>query len=504
MHNAHTRFGTVIDGEPRAGDRSEALIDPATGAEWGRVEWSTAHIAEAIASAQRCVNDGGWAGWSRTERADLFDEIARGIAPRADELAVLESRANGKPIAATRAEVLAASRWWQYYAALLRGLREEHFQNSPTKRTRIDHEPVGVVGLITPFNGAFSLATWKLAPALAAGNAVVLKPPVNSPGSSVILATILRDAGLPADAVHVLQGDADVGSALVSDPAVGMVSFTGSTAAAKHVASVVSGRLGRFVAEAGGKSAHLVFADADIEEAVTAVVQGVFSGSGQTCVAGSRVLVQRSIAAPFRAALVARVRRLRVGDPRDSTTHLGPIATAQQLERIEAMVDAAIAEGAEVLCGGGRPSTLPAELRGGFWFEPTVLGSSHGTESVWHEEVFGPVLTLREFGDEDEAITLANDSRYGLAAGFWTSDVRRVERVSRRLHAGTVWVNCYRGMDWETPFGGYRESGLGRENGVEGLREFQQVKSVVVESGHATDPFGIGEQEQRTSEENAS
>ncbi|MCW2286962.1 aldehyde dehydrogenase [Leucobacter luti] len=484
-------FSSLIDGEVRVGDTSEPLLDPATGVQWGEVSWSEKLATEAIEAARRNFARRAWVDCTRSERADLFDAISRGVESRADELAELETLANGKPIAATRAEVLASARWWQYYAALIRGLRESHFRNSATKRTLLEHEPVGVVCLVTPFNGAFSLGTWKLAPALAAGNSVIIKPPVNSPGSSLILAEILADAGVPGDVVQIVQGGATVGRVLVEHPGVDMVSFTGSTEAAQRVGAAVSGRLAKFVAEAGGKSAHVIFEDADVEEAVTAVVQGVFSGTGQTCVAGSRVLVQRSIAAEFHAALIARVTQLRVGDPHDPATHLGPIATRQQLERIQGMLRQAKLDGAETLVGGTAPQNLASHLSGGYWLSPTVLRSAGATEDIWRQEVFGPVLTTIEFESEAEAIELANDSEFGLAAGFWTNDARRIERVSRRLQAGTVWVNCYRGMDWETPFGGVKQSGLGRENGVEGLREFQQVKSVVIDSGQAPDPFGI-------------
>lgn len=484
-------FGSLIKGEPRVGDSSVPLTDPATGTRWGEVTWGVGAVAEAVEAARASFVRGKWADGSRAERADVFDAISIGIDARKDELAELESLANGKPIAATRAEVLASARWWQYYAALLRGLREVHFRNSRTRHTLVEHEAIGVVGLITPFNGAFSLGTWKLAPALAAGNSVVIKPPLNSPGSSLVLAEILTTAGIPDDVVHIVQGGSEVGNELVNDPGIDMISFTGSTEAAKKVGAAVSGRLARFVAEAGGKSAHIIFDDANVEEAVTAVTQGVFSGSGQTCVAGSRVLVQKGIAQKFSDELLSRVRKLRVGDPRDSATHLGPIATSQQLERIQTMLAQAASEGVETLTGGAEPEALPGELADGYWLAPTVLRSANASEEICRQEVFGPVLVMVEFAEEEEAVALANDSEFGLAAGFWTNDARRIDRVSRGLQAGTVWVNSYRGMDWETPFGGYKQSGIGRENGIEGLREFQQVKSVVIDSGHAADPFGI-------------
>lgn len=484
-------FSSLINGVARVEGHSVPLVDPSTGAQWGEVVSADELISEAVEVARYGFSCGDWAALSRMQRADVFDAISRGIDARKDELAELETLANGKPFEATTAEVLASARWWQYYAALLRGLRETHFHNSNTRHTLVEHEPVGVVGLITPFNGAFSLGTWKLAPALAAGNSVVLKPPLNSPGSSLILAEILFEAGLPVSALQVVQGGTEAGQRLASHPGVDMISFTGSTSAAKRVGATVSGRLARFVAEAGGKSAHIVFDDSNIEEAVTAVVQGVFSGSGQTCVAGSRVLVQRAISGRFLEELVARVRQLRVGDPLDPATHLGPIATEQQLDRIHMMLAQAAEEGVETLFGGARPVNLAPGLERGYWLAPTVLRSVAGKEEICQQEVFGPVLVIVEFDGENEAIELANNSEFGLAAGFWTNDIRRADRVARQLQAGTVWVNSYRGMDWETPFGGYKQSGIGRENGIEGLREFQQIKSVVRDSGRAMDPFGL-------------
>lgn len=484
-------FHSVLDGQERTGQERVPLLDPASGAEWGAVSWSLEHVDEAVARADDAFRTGSWPLATRSARADVLDAIGRGVLERVDEIAVLETLASGKPLAATRAEVRVSARWWEYYAALLRTLRDEDLELSASKRARLTHEPMGVVALVTPFNGAFSLGTWKLAPALAAGNAVVIKPPLNSPGSTVILREVMQAAGLPDGVVQVVQGGAEVGSRLVEHPGVAMVSFTGSTAAAMRVGRAVSGRLGRFVAEAGGKSAHIVFEDAHIRDAVTAVVQGGFSGTGQTCVAGSRVLVHRSIAPEFTAELLQRISRLRVGDPLEDTTHLGPIASAAQHARILDLIATAISEGAKVLTGGTTPPDVPSGLRGGYWVSPTVLEVADNAATICQTEVFGPVLALMEFDDEAEAVAWANDTAFGLAAGFWTQDAARIHRVGRQLQAGTVWVNTYRGMDWQTPFGGYKHSGLGRENGVEGLREFQETKAVVQEFGRAADPFGL-------------
>ncbi|MGI8393124.1 aldehyde dehydrogenase family protein [Leucobacter sp. W1038] len=484
-------FHSCINGLAVEGNESQSLISPFNGEAWGHVTWSLEQVDLAVDSAAQAVRSSEWLDLTRQQRADVLDQIGRGVEAHVEEIASLETLANGKPLKSTMAEVLVSVRWWQYYASLLRTQRDEEIELSAAKSGRIRHESVGVVALITPFNGAFSLGTWKLAPALAAGNVVILKPPLNSPGSSLMLQKIVLEAGVPAECFQVLQGGADVGTQLIADSRVNMVSFTGSTAAAKRIGAVVTGRLARFVAEAGGKSAHIVFDDANLSNAVTAVVQGAFSGTGQTCVAGSRVLVHRDVSAEFVSLLLERIARLRLGDPLSAETHLGPIATAEQYERIRELVRDATSEGARVLAGGTEPPAMPDNLASGYWLQPTVLSVEHNTNIICRTEVFGPVLTIQEFGTESEALSIANDSEFGLAAGFWTADMRRAHQMSRGLQAGTVWVNTYRGMDWQTPFGGYKLSGLGRENGVEGLREFQQVKAVIQEFGATTDPFEI-------------
>lgn len=495
-HIDRTDFHSILDEQQRVGTHHVPLIDPSRGSEWGVVSWALEHVGEAVSLAEQSYQEGTWAHATRAARADVLDAIGRGVSERIDEIAVLETLANGKPLAATRAEVAVSVRWWEFYAALLRTLRDESLELSESKQAQLTQEPVGVVALVTPFNGAYSLGTWKLAPALAAGNSVVVKPPLNSPASTVILHEVMQEAGLPRGVVQIVQGGAEVGSALVEHPGVRMVSFTGSTGAAGSVGRAVSARLARFVAEAGGKSAHVVFEDADIRDAVTAVVQGGFSGTGQTCVAGSRVLVHRSIAQEFTAQLLRRISLLRVGDPFDAQTHLGPIASAAQYSRIRDLIDRAVSDGAELLSGGVTPPEVPEGLRGGYWVAPTVLKVDDHRAMICQTEVFGPVLAIVEFDDEAEAVALANDTDFGLAAGFWTRDAARIHRVSRLLQAGTVWVNTYRGMDWQTPFGGYKHSGIGRENGLEGLREFQETKAVVQEFGRAADPFGLAPADQ--------
>ena len=484
-------FHSVVDGEIRRGTARDDLVDPSTGNVWGSVTSDVSIVDDAVAAARRSQTSSAWRTLSSSARADLLERVGAGLEAHVDEIAALESLANGKPLAATTIEVRFAAHWWRYQASLLRALREERLVISPTKDVSIQHEPVGVVALITPFNGAFSLGIWKLAPALAAGNSVILKPPVNSPGSTLVLRDIVVAAGIPDDVLHIVQGGMAVGARLVEHPDVDMVSFTGSTAAAQQVGGTVSARLGRFVAEAGGKSAHIVFADASLQDAVTAVVQGAFSGTGQTCVAGSRVIVQHSIFDSFVSALRERVSRLRVGDPMAADTHLGPIASSAQLTRVRSLVDQAVTDGAVLLAGGGAPDGLPEHLAHGFWFAPTILRVDSNAAPICQTEVFGPVITVMPFDAEEDAVSIANDTPFGLAAGCWTADISRAHRMGQRLLAGTVWINTYRGMDWQTPFGGVKQSGIGRENGIEGLREFQQVKSIVQDYAPTVDPFGL-------------
>jgi aldehyde dehydrogenase (NAD+) len=471
-----------------ASGRAVELTDPATGRLWNRGFIDSGIVETAVASAAATYRGAAWQSLSNQDRALRLRRLAELIVSHAEELGRLETLANGKPLAHTTGEMRAAAKWYQFFAnaaELAEGKIREIGRNA---EAHIVREPLGVVLAITPFNGALSLGSWKMAPALAAGNTVILKPPPDAPASSLRLAELALEAGFPAGAVNVVIGDAAVGQALAAHDDVAMVSFTGSTAAARGLAAAVGSSLKRFVCEAGGKSAHIVFADADLDDAVVAARQGVFSASGQTCVAGARILVEESVRDAFLERYVAAVRRLRVGDPREAGTHIGPVASRRQLDRVKGFVDRAVADGARVLVGGVSPA-MPAPLDGGFWFMPTVLDDVRPEMEICREEVFGPVATIQSFRTEEEALSLANGVAYGLAAGFWTRDMARVRRLSCGLQAGTVWVNCYRLIHWLAPFGGYKQSGLGRENGIEAMDEFTQIKSIVTDHARPVDPF---------------
>ncbi|MBA1155406.1 aldehyde dehydrogenase family protein [Microvirga mediterraneensis] len=485
----NTAFTSFVDGRslPAQG-QSIPLVDPATGKIWAYSHVDESAVELAVGSASDAYASAAWAELAPAERAALLRKLGDLIASHAEALGPLESLANGKSHAATAAEMRATSQWYHFYASALETHDDILRTVSRTMEAQVIREPLGVVVAITPFNGALSLGSWKLAPALAMGNAVILKPPAEAPGSSIMLAELALQAGFPKGIVNVVIGDAVVSETLATHPKVAMVSFTGSTATARILGAKVAGGMKRFVCEAGGKSAHIVFEDADLGSAVIAATQGAFSATGQTCVAGSRVLVHASLYDAFVERYIASARRIRIGHPASARSHIGPVASRRQYDRINAYIAEAVAAGGRVVLGGAGPSMDP-ELAEGFWIEPTIIVDVTSDMRVCREEIFGPVVTVQSFQTEDEAIAIANGVEYGLAAGFWTKDLRRARRVSRRLQAGTVWVNTYRAINLRVPFGGFKQSGIGRENGLEALDEFSQIKAVVTDYGPAADPF---------------
>ncbi|MGI8311919.1 aldehyde dehydrogenase family protein [Saccharopolyspora hattusasensis] len=491
VHAYPTSFRSFVDGVDWPGATGEVdLRDPATDRVWGRAVVAEDSVEAAVGSAAAAFEHSGWPELSTQERAAVLVELGGLIERNSERLAVLETLATGKPLTVTRGEVSYGVRWYRYYAAALETGRDTFVSLGPTKDAVVRAEPLGVVAAITPFNGAYSLGSWKIAPALAAGNCVVVKPPALAPGSTIELARLALEAGVPRGVLNVVVGDAREGGQLASDDRVELVTFTGSTTVAQRIGAIVSGRMGRFVCEAGGKSAHIVLDDADLSSAVVAATQGVFSGSGQTCVAGSRLLVHEKVFDEFLERFVEHTSKLVVGNPFDPATHLGPIATARQRDSIKGFIARALAAGAQRILGDEDGPSDPA-LRNGYWVRPTILTEVKPDMEVCREEVFGPVVAVQRISSLDEALRLANDSQYGLAAGIWTTDQRKAHRAARFLQAGTVWINTYRGMDWRTPFGGYKKSGIGRENGLEGLAEFTQTKTVVQDFASAVDPFAL-------------
>src|SRR5215212_4462626 len=349
-------------------------------------------------------------------------------------------------------------------------------------------EPLGVVGVITPWNSPTFIAVMSLAPALAAGNTIVLKPSEITSGSAIELARLAEESGIPPGVINVVTGFRETGEALVDHPKVAKVSFTGSPAAGRAIAARAGQRLVSCMLELGGKSPNLVFADANLNQAEAGVLAGIFAAAGQTCVAGSRAYIQESIYDQFVNRLVQRANRITLGDPMHTETQMGPVATRMQLEKDESMVRRAVDEGGALLCGGARPQL--AEFPDGYFYQPTIVHQASKDNFLMRNEVFGPVLAVTPFKDEAEVLALANDTEFGLAAGVWTRDVSRAHKMARAIQAGTVWVNTYRALTFNSPFGGYKSSGIGRQNGIEAVHQYLQTKSVWCELGdEVQDPF---------------
>ena len=452
-------------------------INPANGSLLSRVSSaSAAEVDMAVAAARSAMRQAAWRGCRPHERAAFLHRMSALILRDAERLARLQMDDNGKTLAECRRQIASAAGTFRYYAAACETREDAMPPRRGQTLAMTVAEPVGVVAAITPWNSPATLEAQKLAPILAAGNAVILKPSEVTPLIALEYARIGEEAGLPPGVLNVVTGAGSVGVALVEHPGVDMVSFTGGSATGSAIAAACGARLKPVVLELGGKSANIVFEDADQAAALVGVIDGIFSGAGQSCVAGSRIFVQRSIHREFVATLAQAARDYRIGLPDADGTQIGPLVSFAHRDKVASYVDIGRDEGARVIVGGKAPDA-PA-LSSGAYYAPTLLDGVGPGARVCREEIFGPVGVVLPFDDEDELVAMANDNEFGLAAGIWTRDYRRAWRVGERLEAGTVWVNTYKDLSISSPFGGMKRSGLGQEKGLLGLDAYMFKKSL--------------------------
>lgn len=484
----HVPRGLLIGGawsDAATGD-TLGVVDPSTGREVARVACAgPPDVDRAVVAARGAFEDGTWSRRPAAERARTLQRFADAIEERIEDLYLLETVNNGRPIAETRAQLSRLPEWYRYNAALALADRSDVIQMPGPYHTYTSRFPIGVVGILSPFNHPMMIGSKSLAPALATGNSVVVKPSELTPLTSLLLGAVAMDSGIPPGVLNVVPGlGAEAGRRLAEHPDVGKVTFTGGTNAGRSVATAAAQRFARATVELGGKTPVMVFEDVDVDEAARGVAFGGFVAAGQTCICGSRVLVHRDIHDRFVDALVGVARTIRIGDPLDARTQLGPLISAPARERVLGYVELGIQEGATVATGGGVPAD-PA-LRGGYYVEPTILVGVRNQMRCAREEIFGPVLVVIPFENEEDAITQANDSPFGLGSSIWTRDVARALRVAERSAHGLVWVNDHHRLDPAAPWGGLRDSGLGREGGWESFHDFTHLRTITVRT--APDP----------------
>ena len=493
MTSTAPAYANHIAGGARAAadGKTFASLNPTTGRDWGRFADSGAADVDAAVQAAHQALAGEWGKLSPTRRGRLMMRWGDRITEHADRIARLETEQNGKLLAEMRTQARVAQDWLYYYGGLADKIEGAVI---PLERASVLNytlrEPLGVVGVIVPWNSPTFLTMMSLAPALAAGNTIVLKPSEVTSASAIELVRLAEEAGIPPGVLNVVTGQRATGEALVDHPRVAKISFTGSDAAGRAIAARAGQRLVSCTLELGGKSPNIVFEDADLDMAEAGVLSGIFAAAGQTCVAGSRAYIHEAVYDRLVDRLVGRARAIRIGDPLQAQTQMGPVATRAQLAKDESMVERAVAEGAEVLCGGRRASV--EGFPDGLFYEPTIVHKAGPQNHLMRNEVFGPVLAVTPFKDVEQVVALANDTEFGLAAGVWTRDMRRAHTMARRLQAGTVWLNTYRALAFNSPFGGYKASGIGRQNGIEAIHQYLQTKSVWCELGtEIQDPFVI-------------
>ncbi len=465
--------------KPEDGGMMES-IDPATGKPWALVAYGGKRDIDRAVAAAREAFEGPWGRMSGVERAAIMRRFADLYQTRSAELAELETRDSGRAIRESRADVGGHHNFYHWFASLCDKQGGRTIPMDDSVHAFTSRVPVGVVGAITPWNVPLMAACWKIGPALAAGCTVVLKPAEQTPVTSLELTKLIEEAGFPAGVVNVVPGYGrnGAGEYLVAHPGVDKITFTGEGNTARSILKAGSDTLKRFTFELGGKAPHIIFADADLEQALNATTGSAWALCGQSCALGSRVLVERPVYDRVVEEFVRRAGRVRVGMPLDQATHMGPQASAEQLSKTLSYIDIGRHDGAELVAGGRRVER--DGLAEGYFVEPTVFANATNDMRIAREEIFGPVAALIPFDGEEEAVALANDTTYGLTAGLWTQNVGRAHRVSSRIRAGMVWVNTYRYIRWSTPYGGFKASGWGRENGTEALDSYLETRTTVV------------------------
>ena len=485
------RFQHYIDGKFDDGVSTFPSLDPATGEVWALMpEASAADTDRAVRAAARALGDAAWCGLTAAGRGRLLYRLGDLLAEHAQRLAELETRDTGKIIRETSAQIAYIAEYYRYFAGLADKVEGRVVPvDKPDMDATIRHEPIGVVAAVVPWNSQLFLSAVKLAPALSAGCTVVLKASEDGPAPLLAFAELVHEAGFPPGVVNVITGFGETcGRVLTAHPLVSRVAFTGGPATARHVVRNTAENFAHLTLELGGKSPVIVFDDADLDSAVNSIVAGIFAASGQSCVAGSRLIAQRAIFPVLRERLAARAKQIRIGPPSDFATEMGPLATGRQRRCIEAAVAASLAAGATLVTGGAVPDGLPP---GGLYYQPTILDCSGVDAPTLREELFGPVLAMTSFEDEADALAQANGTSFGLAAGIFTRDIGRSARMVRGVRAGVVWVNTYRAIAPSMPFGGFGDSGLGREGGADSIRDYLRSKAVWIRTSDAPigDPF---------------
>lgn len=487
------QFENLVGGRAFPATDCFESFDPYTGKPWALIPAQNKDdVDAAVAAAKSAFKSPDWRGLTATARGKLLVKFADIIAANAPRLAELETRDNGKLLAEMSAQVGYLPEWYRYFGGLCDKIEGSVLPiDKPNMFAYTKSEPLGVIAAIVPWNSPLLLLTWKLAALLAAGNTVVIKPSEHAAASTLEFMKLFKKTGFPDGVVNTVTGmPMEVGAPLVSHPDVAKVAFTGGEAGGKAIYMAAAQDFKPVTLELGGKSANIIFNDADVDNAVKGVISGIFAASGQTCIAGSRLLVHRRVHDQVVDGVVALAKTARIGNPALKETQVGPVTTLPHRKRVLSYMDIAKGEGAEAVLGGGIP--LDDALKDGWFVEPTIFTGVNNQMRIAQEEVFGPVLSVIPFDDEDEAYAIANDSPYGLAAGVWTQNIGRTYRAADALEADTVWINTYRAVSFMAPFGGYKRSGIGRESGQEAINAYLQTKTVWIDAvGEAANPFII-------------